>query len=136
MFIDTARVRIMMGLTDTSYDTEIQNQITYTLPAIEYSIDPAALSDTGNTGLQSLLRLGAAEIISGELAAQVRRQIDYRYSIVINEMSIRPTPFSELDPTGLKAQGWARIRPYLRSEAHSLVASLVIGGGNKQGEKD
>ena len=123
----------MAGLIDTSYDTEIQATLSYSLSAIEYSIGPAALGNTSNAGLQALLRLGATEIVAGDIAAQIRRRDDFHFAITINELSIRPSSFNEFDPTGLKAQGWARIKPYLRSEAHAEIAAFVISGGNKQG---
>src|SRR5947199_116672 len=116
--ISRSRVKEKCGIADSSYDTTIDNLISELVPVISYAIRDEHLNDLLNTGLQAALTLGVTETVCGEFAAQVLPTPDNGEITKIPGLVIEPFGLSRPgDPTGLAGQGWARLRPYLKSEA-------------------
>jgi hypothetical protein len=112
--ITTADVKrkAMIASADTSHDSDITALITEMQPAIEREIDPASLSDTSDTGLQALLKLGILEIITGELLEQLMRESGAGETFAAAGITIGPA--LRIGPD-LVLQGKARLAPYLVS---------------------
>lgn len=107
--ITRARVKEKCAIADGTYDATIDNLIAEMAPVVEFAILASALADTGNTGLQATLSLGATEVVCGEFLAQKKRL----------ENAEPPAggaarPFDPTDPARLAAKGWKRLRPYLK----------------------
>jgi hypothetical protein len=119
-------VKAKCRISVTDFDTEITNLIGEQLPPIEFSILAEHVADTGNVDLQKTLNLGAAEIIAGEFLAQSFREPGAAEELVIGDVTFgsrlaRAATIS--DPFGLKAQGWARLAPYLKPTLTSQRAT-------------
>lgn len=134
--VGVARVRERCGLETFDHDAAIQSLINETLPAIEYAVRPEHVADTANSGLQHTLNLAALEIVSGEFFAQLCRMPGFAEAVVVSGLEIRPFVGSDArDPSGLIAQGWTRIRPFLRSDP-SMPAKAPIGLAGRKVEEE
>lgn len=124
--VTRSRVKEKCGIADTSLDTTIDNLITELVPVIEYSIRDEHLNDTGNAGLQATLSLGATEIVCSEILAQTLRPPGAGESIVIAGLSLGAIADADA-PSGLKAQGLARLLPYLKPDPSDKTDAAVVG---------
>jgi len=123
--VQQSRVKEKCGIDNSDYDLQINNVIGDWVPVIEYALQDSALADTGNTGLQATLNLGATELVSGEFYAQFARNPGAYDSLTIMDVSVRPFYGNNpLDPTGMKAQGLERLRPFLKKDP--LLGSLAV----------
>jgi hypothetical protein len=97
---------------DTTYDSDIDSLISEMQPAVEYTIAESYLNDTGNTKLQSALKLGILEIISGEFLDQLCRELG-----ASEEFKVGGVTIGERKERGqaLIMQGAARLAPFLKS---------------------
>ena len=97
---------------NTSYDSDIDSLISEVQPAVEYTIADIYLNDTGNSKLQSALKLGILEIISGEFLEQLCREIG-----ASEEFSVAGVSIGERKERGqaLILQGSARLASFLKS---------------------
>lgn len=123
--VTRARVKEKCAITDSAWDSAIDALIAEFGPVVEFSLQPAVVAETGDTGLQSTLLLGATEVVCGELLAQMRRQ----------ENALPPTTeacgcrsFDPTDPSRLARRGWSRLRPYLKVDWPFRVATGVMTG--------
>lgn len=124
--VSVATVRAKCRIFDSEFDTEIDALIDDHLPVIEYSILAEHIANTGDTGLQATLNLGAAEVIAGEFLAQSFREPGVAELIQIGELEIgdRLPPRSPIiDPYLLKEQGGRRLSPYLKPHSASEKAT-------------
>jgi hypothetical protein len=124
--VSVAVVRAKCRILDTEFDTEIEDLIDEQLPVIEYAVLAEHIANTGDTGLQATLNLGAAEIIAGEFLAQTFREPGVAEEIQVGELTIgnRLSPRATIiDPYMLKEQGWKRLSPYLKPRSASERAS-------------
>lgn len=124
--ITVAAVRAKCRIVDTEFDTEIDALIDEQLPVIEYSILAEHIANTGDTGLQATLNLGATEIIAGEFLAQTFREPGVAEEIQVGELTIGnrlPPRALVIDPYMLKEQGLERLSPYLKPHSASERAS-------------
>ena len=131
--VTVATVRSKCRILDTELDTEIEDLIDEQLPAIEYAVLAEHIANTGDTGLQATLSLGAAEIIAGEFLAQTFREQGVAEELQVGELTIGnrlPPRATIIDPYMLKEQGWKRISPYLKphsvSERSSRTAHISV----------
>jgi hypothetical protein len=121
-------------VTVSAYDNSIDGLISETVPAIEHAIQPERIADTANAGLQATLNLGALEIVCGEFLAQLSRSPGWLDEIAVGDLRFAPAAkVDPLDPFGLKTQGWARLRPYLRVDPALPAPAAVRLAGGKQG---
>jgi hypothetical protein len=124
--VSVAAVRAKCRILDTEFDTEIQDLIDEQLPVIEYAVLAEHIANTGDTGLQATLNLGATEIIAGEFLAQTFREPGVAEEIQVGELTIGnrlPPRALVIDPYMLKEQGWKRLSPYLKPRSASERAS-------------
>lgn len=114
--------KCMIASTDTTYDTSVSSLIAEMQPAIEYTIADMYLSDTTNTGLQAVLKLGLLEMISGEFLQQLAREFGHTEQFSIAGMTV-----GELKDRGpeLIEQGINRISPFLKSVLPMMGDSRV-----------
>lgn len=104
--------KAMIDPADTTYDSSIASLITEMQTALEYSIADCYLSDTGNTKLQGVLKLGMLEIITGEFIEQLRREIGSTEQFSVAGLTMGEAKLSGVD---LVQQGATRLAPYLKS---------------------
>ncbi|MCW5934504.1 MAG: hypothetical protein KIT45_09440 [Fimbriimonadia bacterium] len=97
-------------------DEQIDALIEEYLPVIEYALAPEHL-DNPTQGLLDTLNLGALEIIAGEWLACLLREEGALDSVRAGALETKPPsrPPNPADPSGLMAQGWARLEPCLRN---------------------
>ncbi len=135
--VSRAAVKEKAGITVTTYDTPIDNLLTTWLAALTFAIADEHIADTGNAGLQATLNLAAAEMIAGEILAQIDREPGARDRFRLADLSVERDDLGPGDPSGLKAQGLARLRPFLKADS-GLIASATggvqVGGGSKGGQ--
>jgi len=118
--VSRADVKRKLRLTTNDYDAEIDALIAEMLPALRYAIEPSYLS-TSDADLLATLNLGALEVIAGEMGATLYRELGAWTGFRIGWLQVQPPPLRDpADPTGLKAQGYARLKPFLRREAQLL----------------
>lgn len=124
--VTVATVRAKCRILDPEFDTEIGDLIDEQLPVIEYSILAEHIANTGDTGLQATLNLGATEVIAGEFLAQTFREPGVAEEIQVGELTIGnrlPPRALIVDPYMLKEQGWRRLSPYIKPHSASERAS-------------
>jgi hypothetical protein len=118
--VSRADVKRKLRLTTNDYDAEIDALIAEMLPALRYAIEPSYLS-TSDADLLATLNLGALEVIAGEMGATLYRELGAWTGFRIGWLQVQPPALRDpADPTGLKAQGYARLKPFLRREAQLL----------------
>lgn len=132
--VTRAKVKEMCGISTSDYDTPIDNLIADLVPVIEYGVKTEHLS--GPSGLTATLNLGAAEVVAGEFIAQLARQPGFADKIQIGDLLIQPYLAEVPDPSGLKAQGWARLRPYLRVDPALPGFAPVSSAAGKRAEDE
>lgn len=119
--VSRADVKRKLRLTTNDYDAEIDALIAEMLPALRYAIEPSRLS-AGDADLLATLNLGALEVIAGEMGATLYRELGAWTGFRIGWLQVQPHALREpADPTGLKAQGYARLKPFLKREAQLLL---------------
>lgn len=126
---DTIKKKCRISVSD--FDSEIDALISEQLPVIEFAILQEHIDDTGNSGLQATLNLGAAEVIAGEFLAQAHREPGASESLYFVEVSFGTRPphgfeATIADPFGLKEQGWKRLAPYLKPQVRSHLATDTL----------
>jgi len=118
--VSRADVKRKLRLTTNEYDAEIDALIAEMLPALRYAIEPSYLNTT-DTDLRATLNLGALEVIAGEMGATLYREMGAWTGFRIGWLQVQPPALrNPADPTGLKAQGYARLKPFLKREAQLL----------------
>jgi hypothetical protein len=118
--VSRADVKRKLRLTTNDYDAEIDALIAEMLPALRYAIEPSYFS-TSDADLLATLNLGALEVIAGEMGATLYRELGAWTGFRIGWLQVQPPALRDpADPTGLKAQGYARLKPFLRREAQLL----------------
>jgi hypothetical protein len=118
--VSRADVKRKLRLTTNDYDAEIDALIAEMLPALRYAIEPSYLS-TSDADLLATLNLGVLEVIAGEMGATLYRELGAWTGFRIGWLQVQPPALRDpADPTGLKAQGYARLKPFLRREAQLL----------------
>ena len=118
--VSRADVKRKLRLTTNEYDAEIDALIAEMLPALRYAIEPSYLNTT-DTDLRATLNLGALEGIAGEMGATLYRELGAWTGFRIGWLQVQPPALrNPADPTGLKAQGYARLKPFLKREAQLL----------------
>ena len=118
--VSRAAVKRKLRLTTNEYDAEIDALIAEMLPALRYAIEPSYLN-TSDADLLATLNLGALEIIAGEMGATLYRELGAWTGFRIGWLQVLPPALRDpADPTGLKAQGYARLKPFLKRDAQLL----------------
>ncbi|MEN6521273.1 MAG: hypothetical protein ABFD46_09015 [Armatimonadota bacterium] len=114
--------KCMLPAADTTYDTSIDALIAEMQPAVEFTIADNYLADTANTRLQSALKLGILEVVSGEFLQQLAREIGST-----EEFSIGGVTIGQIKEHGpvLVQQGAARLAPFLKSMQQMMAESSI-----------
>lgn len=128
LIVTRARVKAKCGLADASQDAAIDALIAEIVPVMEHALLPSAVADTANAGLQATLNLGATEVVCGEFLAQRMREFGAWERVKVGEFEIAPAARELDDPFGLKAQGWARLSPYLKADPSAQRSPAVTAG--------
>lgn len=132
--VTTTKVKERCMISVSTYDSKINNLINDWVPMMEYLIEPSFLNDTGNTGLQALLNLGAVELVAGEFLAQLLRETGASETLLFGWLEVKPASRDLLDPFGMKAQGAARLGPFLKHNDELQNSLGVLTGGLRQEE--
>lgn len=118
--VSRADVKRKLRLTTNEYDAEIDALIAEMLPALRYAIEPSYLN-TSDPDVLATLNLGALEVVAGEMGATLYRELGAWTGFRIGWLQVQPPALREpADPTGLKAQGYARLKPFVKREAQLL----------------
>jgi len=118
--VSRADVKRKLRLTTNDYDAEIDALIAEMLPALRYAIEPSYLN-TSDPDVLATLNLGALEVVAGEMGATLYRELGAWTGFRIGWLQVQPPALREpADPTGLKAQGYARLKPFVKREAQLL----------------
>lgn len=134
--ISFTRVKDKCMLSGTTYDSALAALISEMAPTLEYAIAPEWIAATSDTGLQATLNLGATEIVVGEMLAQIARTPGWLDAVNVGDLHlVPPARFDPLDPFGMKSQGWARLRPYLRVDPAMPAPAFVRMASGKQGSE-
>lgn len=122
--------KCMIPASDVTYDTSIDNLIAEMQPAVEFTVDDSYLADTANTGLQSAIKLGILEVISGEFLQQLAREMGSTEEFSIGGVTIGR--IKEHGPA-LIQQGAARLVPFLKS-VQPIIEESTISSTTKNTE--
>ncbi len=129
LIVTRARIKEKCAVTDSSYDSAIDNILAdYVLP-IEFAMRQEHIADTGNLGLQATLNLGALEICCGEFVSQRLREPGAAEGIEVDGLVL--TPFIQMsarDPSGLVIAGWTRLKPFLKAGIDVGPIAGVLSG--------
>lgn len=118
--VSRADVKRKLRITSSEYDAEIDALIAEMLPALRYAIEPSYLN-SGDADLLATLNLGALEVIAGEMSATLYRELGAWTGFRLGWLQVEPPALrNPRDPTGLKAQGYARLKPFLKRDAQLL----------------
>lgn len=110
------------------YEDEIDDLLASALPVVSYALRPEILS-TEDVGLQAVLNDGAADVIAGTFMAQHYRRPELLISVIVGDLQLFPRRFdSPVDPSGLVAMGWTKLRPYLKPDTAAPVLSATGKG--------
>lgn len=133
--LDTLALRAKAGITDDAHDTALDALAAQWEPAIDHGLAPA-FRDSDDPGIGATVTLGMLELVAGEYLAQLARAPGATDWVEIGDLKLRPPAgFDVLDPSGLKRQGLARLRPYLRSDIElAQTFGVRPGGGDKTWE--
>jgi len=136
LVVTVTAVKEKTRVTDSSLDSLVANLIAQWVPMLEFAIRSEPLADTGNAGLQATLNLGAIEAVGGELLSQLAREPGAVESFSFGFFELGPAGGAAIDPSGLKAQGFARLRPFLKSPEFLAGTFGVAAGGSRTGEDE
>lgn len=132
--VTRSRIKEKCSIASTTYDTTIDNLIAEQVPVITYAIRDEHIADTGNTGLQATLNLGALEVVCGEILDQIRRETGAMEHVRLGDFELWPAIAKDaLGPLGLKEAGWARLKPFLKADLSGRSAGVASGGGKPAG---
>jgi hypothetical protein len=136
LVISRAKVKDKCGLDEATFDALIDSLIVEQAPVIEYAIRPEHLADP-DAGLQATLTVGATEVVAGELLAMLYRRPGWREVIRLGDLELDPRLGTDLsDPGGLKAQGWARLRRYLKVDPIAPTRGPVLTDDERRRERE
>jgi hypothetical protein len=124
--VTRAKVKERCSFTDSSYDATIDSILADTLPVLEFALDPVALADTGNTGLQATLNLAALEWVCSDVLGVVAREPGAAEGVKLFGFELFGRRVRE-DAADLRASAAARLRPYLKPNSGVLVLGLKGG---------
>lgn len=111
--VTRARVKEKCSISETTYDTTIDNLIAEIVPALAAQLEEDA-SAIAN------LNLGATEIVCAELLCQLAREPGATERVNLNGMEISGRRLMD-DAAALRAQGQARLSPYRRNPGTVLA---------------
>ncbi|MEW8956695.1 hypothetical protein [Clostridium sp.] len=112
--VKVERVRKKARL-DESYDKDIQDTIDEMIPYIESKIDEEYLNSE-DASIQSIINLGATEIIIGEFIKEQSNDEDDSVSLGVGPIKIGENSSSKNRMSRAKDfvnDGWEKLKPYL-----------------------
>ena len=126
--VKVERVRRKARL-DESYDEDIQETIDEMIPYIESKIDEEYLN-TEDVSIQSIINLGATEIIIGEFIKEESNDEDDSVSLGVGPIKIGENSSSKNRMSRAKdfiRDGWEKLEPYLIAEEDSFYFGIMGG---------
>ncbi len=116
-----ADIQARTNVHEAAYENEIDEVIIRLLPVVTFALRVDALS-SADTGLRAVLNDGAADVISGAFLAQHYRRPEWLISVIIGDLQLFPRRFeSPIDPSGLTAQGWVKLKTWLKPDTTAPV---------------
>ncbi|MCE9558778.1 MAG: hypothetical protein K8R88_07480 [Armatimonadetes bacterium] len=131
--VTVADVQKLSGAPPSTYDTQIQFMIDLFTNSLPGLVETKFVSDGA---IFQVLNLAGTEIVAGEFIAWLYRQPGYADRVKIGTVELIPfLGKSASDPSGLKAQGQKRLRPYLKfdSSPGAFLADVLQAGGKQGG---
>ncbi|WMM26666.1 hypothetical protein RBU61_08305 [Tissierella sp. MB52-C2] len=126
--VKVERVRKKARL-DESYDEDIQDTIEEMTPFIESKIDKEYLN-TEDTSIQSIINLGATEIIIGEFIKEQSNDEDDSVSLGVGPIKIGENSSSKNRMSRAKDfvnDGWEKLKPYLIQDEDPFYFGIMGG---------
>jgi hypothetical protein len=115
--LSAAFLRARAGL-DSGHDAGLLEVRDAWQPALQRGIGAPWLASS-DPGVQAALTLGMAEVIAGEYLAQLLRAPGSLDSVRLFGLAVDPPRLDPRDPSGLKAQGLARLSEFAGISASS-----------------
>lgn len=115
--VNVERVRKKSRL-DESYDLDIKETIEEMIPFIESKIDEVYLN-TDDISIQSIINLGATEIVIGEFIKEQSNDEEDSISLGVGPIKIGENSSSKNRMSRAKDfldSGWEKLKPYLKDE--------------------
>lgn len=137
--VTKVEVKERANITESTYDTAIENLISLMEPGLQYAIDPT-YSETSDTNLQKLLKEGILEQIAGETLCLKARGWTPEDAVSVGGISVDPAGMATHPDfkmgQELIARGEARLRPYRRREDPELSeANQVLTSADSDDRK-
>ena len=127
--VSAAEVKAKASILVSDFDSEVADLLTQMLQVVTEALSPSALSDSGLTWT---LRVGAIEVIAGELIAQVSRRPELQLSAEFGDLKIYPRkPENPSDPSGLIQKGWKRLQPWLKKAPEFQLMGNILTANNR-----
>ena len=123
--------KCMIPSSETGYDSDIDALIAEMQPSVEYTIADSYLSQTSDTKLQAVLKLGILEILSGEFLQQLLRETGASEEFSVGGLSLGAR--KDLG-ANLITQGTARLSPF-RKAIEGLSDDSEIASNTSETER-
>ena len=125
--IDSQRIRTKAKLDDDISDTDILATIDEVVPYIESRIKSEYITSLDET-VQSVLRLGAMDIVIGEMLKEYANDEEMGSALEVGPIKIGDNSTSK--KRSIRAQkyidsGWKKLKPYLKSKGKGFYFSSV-----------
>ena len=127
--VSAAEVKAKASILVSDFDSEVSELLTQMLQVVSEALSPSALSDTGLTWT---LRVGATEVIAGEMIAQLSRRPELQMTVEFGDLKVYPRkPENPSDPSGLIQKGWKRLQPWLKKAPEFLLMGNILTADNR-----
>lgn len=126
IIVQAQRVRKKARL-DESLDMDIQETIDEIVPYIESKIDSTYL-ETEDFSIQSIINLGATEIITGEFLKEQANDEDDGVSLGVGPIKISDNSSAKSRSSRAKdfiESGWSKLKPYLKNTDSFYFGGIV-----------
>lgn len=127
IIVKAERVRKKARL-DESYDEDIQTTIDEMMPYIESKLDEKYLK-TEDVSIQSIINLGATEIIIGEFIKEQSNDEDDSVSLGVGPIKIGENSSSKDRSSRSKdfiRSGWDKLKPYLKMQDAFYFSTIGV----------
>ncbi len=125
-------IKERLGISGTAEDAVIGQLINQLQPVIEAEIRPDLLGAGVDSRIGAAINYAAADLIAGEYAARAYRELGILDGVEVEGLVLRPYVPEDLnDPTGLRAAGQNRLKPYLRVDIAVPAEAPAYGDGGR-----
>lgn len=127
--VSSSEIKAKASILVSDLDAEVSELLTQMLQVVNEAVSPTALADTSLTWT---LRVGAIEVIAGELIAQLSRRPELQLSAEFGDLKVYPRkPEIPSDPSGLIQKGWKRLKPWLKKAPEFQLMGNILTAPNR-----